>query len=172
MSPLQQNMLRYSQEPVGSIADQVRAFNSELNTVASGEAPWIKMRNGRQIVEMTIDSGAAATVVPRGAFDAKVIETLRTRTEVFATASGHRMPNYGEQRIRAMSTSGTCLNNTAQVTDVKKPLISVQEMVSKGNHVIFKANGPTIRNCKTGIEIPMIQRGGAVPDRAGDCNGV
>ena len=171
MSPLQQNMLRYSQEPVGSIADQVRALNSELSTVASGDAPWIKMRNGRQIVEMTIDSGAAATVVPRGAFDAKVIETLRTRTEVFATASGHRMPNYGEQRIRAMSTSGTCLNITAQVTDVRKPLISVQEMVSKGNQVIFKADGPTIRNCKTGLETPMTQRGGAVPDRAGNFNG-
>ena len=93
MSPLQQNMALHSQEPVRSIVDQVRSF--ELNAVASGDVPWIKMRNGRQIVEMTIDSGAAATVVPRGAFDAEVIETLRTRTEVFATASGHRMPNYG-----------------------------------------------------------------------------
>ena len=69
---------------------------------------------------MTIDSGAVATVVPRGAFDAEMIETLRTRTEVFATASGHKMPNYGEQRIRALSTSGTCLNITAQVAGVKK----------------------------------------------------
>ena len=102
--------------------------------------------------------------------EAVAVDIFWTRTDVFATASGHRMPNYGEQRIRAMSTSGTCLNITAQVTDVKKPLISVQEMVSKGNRVIFKADGPTIRNCKTGIEIPMIQRG-AVPDRAGDCNG-
>ena len=157
MSPLQQNMVLHSQEPVRSIVDQVRSF--ELNAVASGDVPWIKMRNGRQIVEMTIDSGAAATVVPRGAFDAEFIETLRTRTEVFATASGHRMPNYGEQRIRALSTSGTCLNITAQVTDVRTPPVLGQEMVSKGNHVIFKADGPNIRNCKTGVEIPMIQRG-------------
>ena len=97
--------------------------------------------------------------MPRGAFDDEVVQTCRTRTEVFATASGHRMPNYGGQRIRALS-GGTCLNITAQVTDVKKPLISVQEMVLKGNHVIFKADGPTIRDCKTGIETPMIQRGG------------
>ena len=32
--------------------------------------------------------------------------------------------------------------------------------MGKGNQVIFKADGPTIRNCKTGIEIPMVQRGG------------
>ena len=123
-------------------------------------------------MEMIIDSGAAATVVPRVAFGAKVLETFRTRNEVFATASGHRMPNYGEQRIRAMSTSGTCLNVTAQVADVKKLLISVQEMVSKGNQVIFKADGPTIRNCKTGIEIPMVQRGGQyLIYKARDCSG-
>jgi len=143
-----------------SVRDAVRKYERQLDAVSSLEVPWIKTRNGKTFVEMTIDSGAAATVVPRGAFDAKIMETLRTRNEVFATASGQRMPNYGEQRIQAMSTSGTCLNITAQVTDVKKPLISVQEMVSKGNQVIFKADGPTIRNCKTGIEIPMVQRGG------------
>ena len=54
MSLLQQNMLPYSQEPVGSISDQVRAFERQLNAVAaSGEAPWIKTRNGKTIVEMT-----------------------------------------------------------------------------------------------------------------------
>ena len=52
------------------------------------------------------------------------------------------------------------MNITAQVTDVKKPSISVQEMCRKGNHVIFKENGPTIRNEKSGIEIPMVQRNG------------
>ena len=102
---------------------------------------------------MTIDSGAAAPVVPRGAFDDDLIETSRTKTEVFATASGHRMPNYGEQRIRVMS-GGIGMNITAQVTDVKKPLIPVQEMCRKGNHVILKENGPTIRNGKPGIETP------------------
>ena len=49
---------------------------------------------------------------------------------------------------------------TAQVTNVKKPLISVQEMCKKGNHVIFKNDGPIIRNDRSGIEIEMIQRNG------------
>jgi len=109
---------------------------------------------------MAIDSGAAATVAPRGAFDDDLIETSRTKTEIFATASGHRMPNYGEQRIRGMSSGGFGMNITAQVTDVKKPFISVQEMCRKGARVIFKENGPTIRNEKSGIEIPMVQRNG------------
>ena len=52
------------------------------------------------------------------------------------------------------------MNITAQVTDVKKPLISVQEMCKKGNHVIFKDDGPISRNEKSGIQIEMIQRNG------------
>ena len=98
--------------------------------------------------------------MPRGAFNTRLLQTARTRSEVFATASGQRIPNYGEQRNRGLSTSGTLLNITAQVTDVKKPLISVQEMVNKGNQVIFKTDGPIIRNCKSGLEIPMVDRGG------------
>ena len=52
------------------------------------------------------------------------------------------------------------MNITAQVTDVKKPLIHKQDKCRKGNHVIFKESGPTIRNNKSGIEIPMAQRNG------------
>ena len=33
-------------------------------------------------------------------------------------------------------------------------------MCKKGNHVIFKDDGPIIRNDKSGIEIEMIQRSG------------
>ena len=109
---------------------------------------------------MTIDSGAAATVVPKGAFDDALVRTSRTESEVFATASGHRMPNDGEQRIQAKSHRGVNMNITAQVTDVKKPLISVQEMCKKGNHVVFKEDAPIIRNEKSGIEVEMVQRNG------------
>jgi len=70
------------------------------------------------------------------------------------------MTNYGEQRIKAMSSSGIGMNITAQVTDVKKPFISVQEMCRKGNHVIFKESKPIIRNEQSGIEIEMAQRNG------------
>ena len=70
------------------------------------------------------------------------------------------MPNYGEQRIQAKSNSGVSMNTTAQVTDVKKPLISVQEMCKKGNRVISREDGPIIRNEESGIEIEMAQRNG------------
>jgi len=68
------------------------------------------------------------------------------------------MPIYGEQRIKTMSNNGIVMNITAQATDVKKPLISVQEMCKKGNHVIFMANGVIIRNEESGIEIEMLRR--------------
>ena len=123
--------------------------------MASKEVPWTKYRTGRKI-DRGSDNGlwSSCTVVPRGAFDDEMIETCTTKTEVFATASGRKMPNYGEQRIRALSTGGICMNITAQVTDVKKPLISVQGMCRQGNRVILKEHGLAIRNCKTGIEIP------------------
>ena len=123
---------------IGSVRDQVKKL--ELNAVALKDVPWIKYMDGKNIVEMTSDSGAAATVVPRGAFDDDLIRASRTETEVFATASGHRMPTYGNQRIKAMSNNGIGMNITAQATDVKKPLISVQEMCKKGNHVVSREN--------------------------------
>ena len=156
MSTLQQELLPHAEEGIISVRDQVRKH--ELNAVVLKDVPWIKYKDGKKIVEMTIDSGAAATVAPRGASDDDLIETSRNKIEVFATASGHRMPNYGGQRIKAMSNSGIGMNITAQVTDVKKPLISVQEMCCKGDHVIFQENRPIIRSEKSGIEIEMAQR--------------
>ena len=73
---------------IGSVRDQVKKL--ELNAVTLKDVPWIKYRGGKKIVEMTIDSGAAAAVVPKGAFDDDLIRTSRTETEVVATASGHR----------------------------------------------------------------------------------
>ena len=104
-----------------------RAKRLELNAVTFKGSPWVKYRDGKRVIEMTIDSGAAATVAPKGAFDDALVRTSRTESEVFATASGHRMPNYGEQRIQAKSHGGVNMNITAQVTDVKKPFIAVQE---------------------------------------------
>ena len=52
------------------------------------------------------------------------------------------------------------MNITAQVTDVKKPLISVQEMCKQGNRVISREDGPIIRNKKSGIEMEIVQRNG------------
>ena len=73
----------------------------------------------------------------------KRVELKLKYLEVFATASGHRMPNYGEQRIQAKSNNGIGMNIIAQATDVKKPLISVQEMCKKGNHVISMEMDPS-----------------------------
>ena len=37
--------------------------------LSSGDVPWMKERNGKRIVELTIDSGAAVSVVPKGTFN-------------------------------------------------------------------------------------------------------
>ena len=48
---------------IGSMKDQ--GTKLELNAVVLKDVPWIKYKDGKKTAEMTIDSGAAATVAPR-----------------------------------------------------------------------------------------------------------
>ena len=44
----------------------------EFEAIRPDGAPWVYSSNGRRIVEVTMDSGATATVVPRGISIAKL----------------------------------------------------------------------------------------------------
>ena len=88
MSTLQQELLPHAEEGIRSVRDQVRKL--ELNAVVSKDVPWLKYRSGRKILEMAIDSGTAATVVPRGAFDDEVIVTCRPKLKYSQLQAGTR----------------------------------------------------------------------------------
>ena len=59
-------------------------------------APWVYSSNGRRVVEVTMDSGAAATVVSRGTSIAKLGPATTANCTNFRVANGSRIPNLGE----------------------------------------------------------------------------
>jgi len=87
-------------------------------------APWVYSSNGRRIVEVTMDSGAAATVVPRGTSIAKLGPVTKANCTNFRVANGSRIPNLGEQFIKGATSSGREIKFRAQVAYVTKPLAS------------------------------------------------
>ena len=127
---------------------------------SSGDVPRMKERNGKRIVELTIDSGAAVSVVPKGTFNEPLQIAERVKSEMYRSASGHAMPNLGEQHVTAKASNGANFGLTVQVAGVMKPLISVQEICQKGNEVIFSREKPVIRNISSGVELEMTTKNG------------
>jgi len=123
-------------------------------------APWVYSSNGRRIVEVTMDSGAAATVVPRGTSIAKLGPVTRENCKNFRVANGSRIPNLGEQFITGKTANGRDIKFRAQVADVTKPLASVHEMVESGCTVVFAKGRSYIRSDASGKEIDMRAKNG------------
>jgi len=74
----------------------------EICALSSADVPWVKEHGGRRYVEVTVDSGAAATVVPVGAFSAPIRQTPKVGVQTFRSASGGIMHNKGEQQIQGV----------------------------------------------------------------------
>ena len=106
-----------------------------------------------------MDSGAAATVVPRGISIAKLGPVTKANCTNFRVANGNRIPNLGEQFIKGTTSSGREIKFRAQVADVTKPLASVHEMVESGCTVVFGKRS-YIRSDASGKEIEMRAKNG------------
>jgi hypothetical protein len=80
-----------------------------------------------------------------------IVESEGSRQGVmYVTANGTTMPNRGEKHIQVITNEGhRCLLNM-QVTDVKKPLMSVARICDAGHEVIFSAKGGVIKHVKSG----------------------
>ena len=130
-----------------------------FDAIRPNEAPWVYSSNGRRIVEVTMDSGAAATVVPRGTSVAKLGPVTKANCTNFRVANGNRIPNLGEQFIKGATANGREVKFRAQVADVTKPLASVHEMVESGCAVVFGKKS-YIRSDATGKEIEMRSKNG------------
>ena len=65
---------------------------------------------------------------------------------IYSTADGGELPNLGEQQLSFRTHEGHNCGVTFQVADVKRPLLSVTALTSKGNRVSFDSSGGTITN--------------------------
>ena len=132
----------------------------EFEAIRPDGAPWVYSSNGRRIVEVTMDSGAAATVVPRGTSIAKLGPVTRENCKNFRVANGSRIPNLGEQFITGKTSNGRDIKFRAQVADVTKPLAAVHEMVESDCTVVFAKGRSYIRSDASGKEIDMRAKNG------------
>ena len=89
----------------------------------------------QEIVEITVDSGAAKSVWPirkQG-----VARTEATKTVRLAAASGRPTRVEGDARLELVRDGKMC-NVKSLDADVKRPLVSVSVIVDEGNIVAFQ----------------------------------
>jgi hypothetical protein len=118
---------------------------------------WLDLGVG----EITVDSAAEESCWPKelgGAFETRPSK----RTLVLKTANGGEMQHYGEKQVTFRGPEAEdIIGLKFQVTDVRKPLLSVRRLTEKGNTVQFSDEPGEcyILNKATGKKIPMEKRG-------------
>ena len=113
-------------------------------------------------MEVTIDSGAAASVIPERLLPGhRVGPSEGSRAGVhYLAADGGRIPNLGELEVGFLTKEKHRCRMMFQVAHVKRPLLAVSTLTRSGNDVNFKAEGGTITNRKTGRVIAFAKKGG------------
>ena len=113
-------------------------------------------------MEVLVDSGAAATVVPEKLLPDHAIRqgSAARRGVHYLAADGGRIPNLGELDVQFLTREQHRCSMTFQVADVSKPILSVSDVVAKGNDVSFHATGGTITNHRSKTQISFHNVGG------------
>ena len=75
----------------------------------------------------------------------------------YGSASGHKIPNLGEQHIKGVMGNGSERAMKFQVAEVTRPLLSVGRICDTGNEVTFGRNGGVSVDLVTGEETPFIR---------------
>ena len=110
-------------------------------------------------MDLTVDSGAAVSAIPRDA--AKGFPTVQeAEPKNYTSASGHSVPTLGSKRAKLQFQNGTTGAVDFQVMDVPKPLLSVSKVLKKGYRVVFDTECSYIENKSTGVWFKLYERGG------------
>lgn len=120
-----------------------------------GDSPWA-------LVTVTIDSGAAESVMPADVCSMfPVVDTEASKNgEHYVSASGDPIYNEGERRVTLQMDDATTQGMLFQVCDVDKVLASVARICSAGHTVTFRNGGGEIAHDKTGKTTKMKERHG------------
>ena len=93
--------------------------------------------------KITIDSGAAVCVAPPSwcpQYQTK--QSAGSKMGVhYVTASGNKIKNEGEKKIKIKTKTGDVRQMTFQIAKVTKPLCSVSKICEKGHTVVFDESG-------------------------------
>ena len=113
---------------------------------------WREWYPGWQYLSLTVDSGAAETVIPHMLVQSHPIhETQASRSGLnYASATGDPIPNLGEQKLPLLTQEGSLRAMTFQAAPVDRALGSVKRMCSSGHQVVFDDEGSYVLNKLTG----------------------
>ena len=113
--------------------------------------PWMRRIQGGYELDLMLDSGAVATIMPADTFPGhKPRETEASRRGItYVVADGGEIKNKGELTIRGIAENGTRMNIIAQASDVTKPLGAAREIVKAGNRIVLDEDSSYIENKTT-----------------------
>ena len=125
--------------------------------------------------KVTIDSGAAESVMPRDMLQHEtLVEGAPKKSGVkYVAANGAKMDNNGEKRVRFKEEGLNGINSMVfQVTDVGKPLASVSRILDKWNSVVFSRGpkGSYVVNIKLGAGFRWWRREERLSWRSSTCS--
>ena len=127
---------------VGCCQEIHSLFDSELDLGSlQQERQWMK-------IESVMDSGAAESVAPPDIAPWIAAEESEgsKRGQTYVSASGDRLPNLGEKKLKVTTAEGNRATATYQLADVTRPLCSISKVCDRGNAVTFTAEGGYITN--------------------------
>ena len=123
---------------------------------------WFRETATGYEIDLTIDSGAVATITPVDTIPGEVPrETEASRRKmVYMVANGASIANKGELTLRGNAENGVVMNAIAQASDVTKPLGAAREILKGGNRIVLDDAGSYIENKTTGKRIPIRRENG------------
>ena len=113
-------------------------------------------------IEVTVDSGACVTVMPRSMCEGISIlqNALSQEGAEYEVANGAAIPNLGERRCEVMTVGSVAPKKiTFQVADVHKPLLSITACADMGFDCYLGKEGGSLRDRVTGEVIPLNRKG-------------
>ena len=113
-----------------------------------------------EVEEIMVDSGAAKHVCPRGWHADEPTEQSGGEPLRLRTADGTNMKHYGQRAVcLEIEGVGGTARATFEVTDVCRPILSVQCLLRAGHELIFKPGFAVFRH-QRGKEVELIMRRG------------
>ena len=97
---------------------------------------WVRVRS-------VMDSGAAQSVAPPSMAPGVVIAESpgSQRGQHYVSASGGRLPNMGQQKLRAQTNEGREGTVLYQIAEISRPLTAVSQTCDNGNWVVYTPQG-------------------------------
>ena len=131
-----------------TIAEDHHRGDLPLNAISwrdESHPQWVRVRS-------VMDSGAAQSVAPPSLAPGVMIEASpgSQRGQHYVSASGGRLPNMGQQKMKVQTNEGRDAMVLYQIAEVSRPLTAVSQTCDNGNWVVYTPEGGFIWNLKTG----------------------